>query len=274
MMVDRRLVAVFVILVLSYGVIARAEIYNVQFRPRAVSAAGEDYTARATCKGLWFITSTRTDDHCDAAGQNGEDTLTENGDPTSSSTVPTGASGNSVDFDGTGDYFTLADDTAFESNAFTVCAWIHSDNTAGGWVMEKHDGTNGWTFALADGNRKVSASVRDKTEQSDDPAFSASVYFHFCARYSHASDVLEVYVDGVEACSTPCVAAADRATSSTVALGLGADAAGGFSIDALMYEVAYFAEELAATEICEICRKGIDGTVADRPSDCNTCTLP
>ena len=244
-------------------------------------APGTDYTADVNCLGAWFIDSTNADDIQDQCGANDLGATESQGTPTVSTTVPANspAGYRSIDLDAAGDYYTRADDAEFDADPFTACVWGQQGNTNSTrtWFTNlATPGEPGWEIRIV--SDEVRGVVQGSFEQSTGDILTDSTWEHLCFTYNDASgDNITIYNNGVEVCAFGCTSQTGLDTNG-VGLGWGAETDGGKPCgdtgSCFIHEAAYFDRELAANEICEICRRGLRGDVTDRTTTCGSCTLP
>jgi len=140
------------------------------------AAAATDYTADANCQAAWLF----EDDATDSSGEG--NTLTLNGDPAYSATVPAAYSSKSMYFDGTGDYASIADAALSASfcgkngvtcEDITVVFWLKADTLqANRQVMGK---ATCWEFDLT-WDENLHIEYFDGTDSSN-PQLTATIGF-------------------------------------------------------------------------------------------------
>ena len=178
-MIKKRLLIILSILLIATSVFA----WTVQDAHKAViarmnvaAAAATDYTADANCQAAWLFEDVATD----SSGEG--NTLTLNGDPAYSETVPAAYSSKSMYFDGTGDYASIADAALSASfcgkngvtcEDITVVFWLKADTLqANRQVMGK---ATCWEFDLT-WDENLHIEYFDGTDSSN-PQLTATIGF-------------------------------------------------------------------------------------------------
>jgi hypothetical protein len=237
--------------------------YNVPFSP---PSGGTDFTADAgtgqDCVGAWLIFDDDTQatsalDRCTAATQNNTDDLAWQGSNWGVATAPDGTADN---FDAVEivanvtEYFTIADDAAFEVGNFTVGCWSNPDANATP-VISKGDVSN-WEILHNAG--QIRMEVRNNVERSPAGTVNLNVWHHLVLRHSTSTNTVEVFVDGVADCDGACQGSGGAPDQNAEALYVGGDS-DGLDYDGTLMECFYFDAALTDTEIAEIFLCGLRG---------------
>lgn len=160
-------------------------------------------------------------------GSTGNHSITANGDVTQGTFSPFSPNGFSMFFDGVDDYFTVADAAALRAGTgdFTVEAWITPYSKTGAnfnWIFGKTTGTNGFAFGINTSNKwQYNDTGSAFITSTDTVDYGERVHFALC----RASGTTRMFINGTQTGSSY---ADSKNWSSTVAVGVGRDAAGTF----------------------------------------------
>lgn len=211
----------------------------IDSQARAWTRAISMHQALPMLRGFWPMSAVTGAGN--AYDQSGGLTLTYNGNPTFnySALVPY------LDFDGTGDYLSRADEAALdilgsESYAasaiqgLTMGCWVYFDNTARAeYYMAKWGGSGQRSYLLdvsgADAlTFNVTSDGSTVTTVTSATARTASTWRHMVGRFDPSTE-LAIFTNGVKASNTTSIPAA--IFNSTAAFGIGGDGAGGNLLD-------------------------------------------
>jgi len=176
--------------------------------------------------------------------------LTDNG------TVPTLGGyieGAGASFDGSADFFSTADNTAFDfsGGTFSISAWIKADTVAGTDVIyqQSTDANNHFDFQLEAGilNLSVTSASSEVVNVVGTTTLVVGVWYHVAVTENGNAWLL--YLDGVDD-TTSGGTDTERAANYTGDVRIGTDNAGANDFDGLMADVAVWkGTALTATEV-------------------------
>jgi hypothetical protein len=259
---------------------------------------GFDYSTLDTCKGCWgrftdSAVASAEDDHCDAAGQDGEDPLTwQAAVVADAGDVPTGSPAGSDS--------TLHDGTVNSIGAGAETGWTHDDLSVGGWwkpaaaadqmLIRRGAGVGDegdWSLrciAASDLVARVSGTENDAGGAG--PACPATTWSFLGFTYDGAtgSDNIETYSSQSAGTATllDCNGAGSGACQSDLvgphagaeAIGLHSNAATNLRFTGNTYEQFLCEQVFTEEQWCEICRCGFYAdNASDRKAACNGCSL-
>jgi hypothetical protein len=144
-------------------------------------------------------------------GTNGSTTITDNSPSPKTvtvfgdakiSTAQSKFGGSSIAFDGTGDYLQIANNSAFnfETNSFTVEAWVYFNNVSGQQCLftNYQNSTNGWALQLA-GSAAINANLSgDGFDILGSTAISANTWYHIALSGTSASPGIKLFINGIQ----------------------------------------------------------------------------
>jgi len=236
-----------------------------------ISNSATDYTQDANCQGAWYMNNNGGNETDRSV--NGETLTQDSGTIPTSSTVPSGYSGTSRDFE-RGDtealYHADGGSTDISGSNMSAFAWIkfEADPSADAYIMDKygapgtnqytmrHDSTqNGIEVALSsDGT--ASTSAFGATNLADD-----TDWHH--VGYVYDGSTITIYVDGAvdtNGANNPKTYSSGifNGSNAFVLGNSGLAASDGF--DGLIDEAIIFDRALTAQEVAYIYNNGIDGS--------------
>jgi hypothetical protein len=172
-----------------------------------------------------------------------------------------------LDFDGTGDFITIADDNSIDfTTALTISTWVQSTSGGSyGWIVDKKNG-GGECFKLdisaAEGGR-----IRTRWWHSGDGSYKEvedstanyndSTWHHIVATFE-ASTAIKIYVDGVQTVSNTSSIPSSLDTSSD-SLFIGSFIGSNYYFDGLIAQVGVYNKTLSASEVLSRYNLGVDG---------------
>ncbi|MEK7164079.1 MAG: LamG domain-containing protein, partial [Patescibacteria group bacterium] len=220
--------------------------------------------------GLWHFNSDNANEQTlyDSSGNTndltrGASTSSASSDPLWSTSGQVGhTTYNTLEFDGSDDYLTRADDADFDFAAadnFTVEAWVKHDNTtsAAKYILTKADATTGGYKLYMDASGDLCFDIDDDTVWTpDDTACTSAIDYddnawHHVAGVKYGTTAIKLYVDGKEV-ATDTAIAATATLANTNALYIGVDRDGtsnewdGLIDEVAISRVARSPEEIAA----------------------------
>lgn len=124
-----------------------------------------------------------------------------------------GKVGNALDFDGTDDYVSYANDIPFAYDVFTIAGWFYVRGTGGGddefpvFMQRDFDTGNGQStvgIVVRNSNKKVHTQIRDDVDAVIQCIGSTTIvwnnWYHFTV--VKTSSNMKLYINGVQDCST------------------------------------------------------------------------
>jgi hypothetical protein len=213
-------------------------------------AMGPATSAGAPANGLvgyWTLDDTaNTTTAIDSSGSGLNGTMTS---MTGAANTATGKVATALNFDGSSDYITVADNNALDLTQYTLTAWVKSDAGPNGSIMKIVDKENNYSMNWSHFNGGP------KCEHNDGGGFDTTAgaathpatgtwYFIVCT-YDGAN--IKTYLDGTLVSS---VASGTPVTSSTV-LAIGSYYSGNYKFDGLIDDVRIYNRPLSATEISD-----------------------
>jgi len=233
------------------------------------ASGGTDFTALDSCKGAWLLYSDDVQtgaeaDRCAGAGQGGSNPLTTTGSPTFTGiSGPSGTAGlqDAVSLSGAGQYFNLADNSAFDSVDYSLGCWVKQDAESGRIVMRKGLSTT-VTMGIYTSVSAIRGHNKSSTDEEQSPTLTntPTIWSLFSMRVdTGAASTVEIFKNGVDVCTPPCRATTARA-DDTGSIGILADRVGGFPWNGDAMECHYFDPPLTDAQLCEVTLCGLDGT--------------
>ncbi len=192
-------------------------------------------------KGYWRLGET-SGNFVDSSGRN--HTGTAVGGITYSQT---GKIGNGITLNGTTGYFTVADDSDFDTgDVFTLEAWVKFAGTPGATMVLFEKGTGSYRFEI-DTDRKpslwalgVGNITKSTTAVPDDGGF------HHVVAVKNGSSSAKIYLDSVDVSGT---VTNQTITNTATAIGIGAGSAGGLPFGGSLDEVAIYPTALTSVQV-------------------------
>jgi hypothetical protein len=168
-------------------------------------------------------------------------------------------------FDGTGDYITVANESAFDfdrGNAFSVSAWVRWNVAADGGGLRRivnkqqnFGNQQGFDIRMDTGNRAIGFVLSDTTgaaisRGSGVNTLSFSVWHHVAYTYdgSSSSAGMKVYVDGVDVSGASSGTISNPILNDTAML-IGDQTTGGSSVWGDMDDVRVYNVELTSGQV-------------------------
>lgn len=182
---------------------------------------------------------------------------------TNSPTWTTGQIGNAVDFDGTDDYITVADNDIFDvvnSANFTLAGWFNRDTfTTDDTITAKSNGQTaadtGYNAYIDDSTDKLTFVANDGTDQyklESTSTFTATGWHHYALVWDESgASQTKMYIDGVaESVTATGTFANVNSLANAVAFRVGAESDAGNPFDGKLDEIrlyrrAFFPDEVA-----------------------------
>ena len=162
-----------------------------------------------------------------------------------------GQIGQAVEFDGTNDYATVADNDSLDiTDAITMAYWVRPDKTATQYPFRKTNAyelslnTSGYPFVRLNGSN----TYRIDSVLTLYPA-DGETWMHMAATYD-GSDV-RLYVNGTEVPESPVAGPTSIAVNSN-ALGIGAEGAGASKYEGALDDVRLYDRALTPAEIADL----------------------
>ena len=230
-------------------------------------AAATDYTAYASCMGAWLMTNNGGNES-DVSGEGG--TLTQSGSIPTSSTVPSGYSGTSRDFEsGDSDFLTHADnlstDISGADQPITLTAWIKLESTGSESIIiakGAYTGTDRQYSLYVDSSNIIRCNIAT-TDSTSSAAIGATAmstdWAHVACVYNDTD--IRIYVNGsLDSNGT------DNPKSYTGGIYSGdgvfrvGSMGGSRFFDGLIDEPGVWDVALSSTDISSIYTNGIDGS--------------
>lgn len=268
----RKVLATCALVVLALAV--TAAIY-----PRRTAVGGAtDFTTDSACEGAWLIFTDGTEtaaetNRCD----NGDQDAVVQGGATFTATAPPAGSKalqDAVQFDDLNNSdFTLADGSGeadeFEVADFTFGCWgFINTNNALGVVMAKGE-TQNWQMYVQT-TPSIVGTVKGTDEGGSSTITKENSWGHFALRYDSVStDTVEIFYNGLTACSGACASQTTAPTGNTTHVIIGAQTTTSFTWDGDLMECFYLSKAIADTELAEIILCGFDGTADGDTRDSN-----
>ena len=199
----------------------------------------------ASFVGVWHMEG---DPSTSAPQQTDASTNTNNATAAGSQTgadLVTGQIGNAIDFDGSDDNYTAADNTSLDiTSSLSVSMWVNlDDNSATQGLLSKRGATdNAYGFFLASSATpamRLGSSFTDVNANASS-GIATGTWYHLAAVYSNSSSNVRFYVNG--ALLGTAVSTSDTPESNASILEIGTEAAGSF-INGRMDEVHLSAVE-------------------------------
>jgi len=236
---------------------------KVLIRKVAAAAGGTDYTADANCIFAYLMNDGSTDE-TDDSGNGITGTQTSGTIPTSS-TVPSGYSGTSRDFELTESEYLYNSSVGGLSgdSEFTVAAWIRMESTSSDVGLVHFWETSGgayfqWDFDTGTDGMELKLSTDGynvaTTAYPDTGSMSASTWYHVAVTWDGST--IRWYLNG-SADGTDSFSGSFTTGNAKLYVG---DEYSGLGFDGLIDEVILFDRELSSSEISDIYTDGIDGS--------------
>jgi len=242
-----------------------------------------DYTQDANCMGAWYMNGSANGTETDRSGNS--NTLSNNNSVGASSSVPSGYSGNSRDFESSeSDYLSRVDGGTLNisgvNQPITISAWVYRESDTGGFevIVSKYDfgNDNRQYQLLIDNNDKASfIIVPSGTSVGTGTSIGATsipiaTWTHIVGVYRDdgaggATDQIEVYVDGVldtNGASNPKTYDSGIFNGSSIfAIGVnfGSGSPSTDFFDGPIDELIVFDRSVTVDEITDIYQDGISG---------------
>ena len=233
-----------------------------------------------TTAGLWHLEETSgTTSYIKDASVNAN-----NGTPTNT-TVVNGYAGVARNFDGAGDFISVADNATLDfaaANDFTVEAWVKHNGaiaTNNDYIITKADGTTGGYKLYMDDSGDFCFAIDDDSAWTpDDSACTTGIDFddnlwHYVVGVKIGTTSVSLYVDGLNIGSVDSSIAATGTLANTASLYIGVDSDGSSnSWDGIIDEVQVKRHAELPTQIWENYKSGRDHSVAKSVSSTDLST--
>ncbi|OGY28241.1 MAG: hypothetical protein A2802_02725 [Candidatus Woykebacteria bacterium RIFCSPHIGHO2_01_FULL_43_29] len=232
-----------------------------------------------TTAGLWHLEETSgTTSYIKDASVNAN-----NGTPTNT-TVVNGYAGVARNFDGAGDFISVADNATLDfvaADNFTVEAWVKHNGTIAtnnDYIVTKADGTTGgYKLYMDDSGDFCFAIDDDSTWTPGDSACTASIDFddslwHYVVGVKTGTTQIEIFVDGLQKGSdASIVETGTLANTGSLYIGIDSDGSSN-SWDGVIDEVQVKRQAELPTQIWENYKSGRDHSVAKSVSSTDLST--
>ncbi|MFZ1626983.1 MAG: LamG domain-containing protein [Candidatus Moraniibacteriota bacterium] len=187
-----------------------------------------------------------------------------NGTLTNSPAIGEGKVGQTLDFDGTDDYVSIADNAALDfgdTADFSLSGWFNRDtfttddtiiakrngvaNTDDGYILYIDDTTDKLTFEVSE------ASGTDEYQMESTQAFTSSGWHHYTIVWDeNSASGSDIYIDGVASNATKTGTIGNLGDlSNSVALAIGAESDAGNPFAGSLDETRMYNRALSASEI-------------------------
>ncbi|KKT83795.1 MAG: LamG domain-containing protein receptor [candidate division WWE3 bacterium GW2011_GWC2_44_9] len=254
------------------GFIDEVRVYDVL---RSASDVKTDYAARGATRGVgvsfggsqineklskglvgyWKMdegvadSCSGTEDNCDSSGTGAHGVWNNN------STFAGGKYGNAVSNDGTGDYVSVADNTAHEPSSITISSWIYWTGIGDNWLISKQSAfdsyTNGYLMRADTPTNTVWCKFGNgSTVDTPTVAVATGAWYHMVCTYDNG--VARIYQNGSLIGTTTGTATGLTYTSVGDLTFGGHSGSTGLTINGKMDEVRIYNRALAASEITSL----------------------
>ena len=179
----------------------------------------------------------------------------------SNNTATLNAANYVLNLNGSDEYVSIANNSAFQPNAFTVQAWVNLDSEANGterYFVYRH---KTWYIGMNSGGTKFIGAVRDSdNNQWQDPESSTNPdpnagWYHVVLTFS--SSVTRLYINGSQEDSDNSSGYSTNSQNTVVAIGAkNNDGSITNYFDGQVDEVAFWNEALTASEITALYNSG------------------
>lgn len=198
--------------------------------------------------GHWELDETTGSSIADSSVNSNTGTWSDGSGNSVAEETTTGQVGDALDFDGTDDDISIADDASLKPANITLAAWVYADSTGGGsHIMDKQSGSTGYGIYLPSGNVSSFVSVDSAWDNTTGPALSTGTWYHIAATYDGTTHSL--YVDGALADSNTN---AGTLTHTTNSMNIGTRDGGGQRWNGIIDDVRVYDRALSASEINDI----------------------
>lgn len=286
--ITRKIIVKLTKLLIALFVVAMLPGWGALNLGSGVPAAGggggnTDFTEDANCVGAWLVADSTSEGAAEADAC-GSFTMSYVGSTFAvGSSVPAGTADGqeSASLDGTGDYFTVATDTAFEASDFTAGCWVYRDSDTASTFFGKGDVEN-WELKYLTQD-KPNFEVNNTSENGLDDPDGAGFWNFQVLRYDGSGTSADVNDDEVtmwkngteDVCNSGCPEELTSPSGNSDPVRIGANEAGGAEFTGDMMECAYFDKVLSDTELTEwmLCglRGDANGTARDAAFGNDSC---
>jgi len=167
-----------------------------------------------------------------------------------------------VDFDGTNDYITVADNDSLDvgTSDFTFSAWVNLSDASENYIFSKGDADNHYGFRL-NGNRRVSyefeVSTTNKSATDDGTQLTLGQWHHIACVFDRDGSTFR-YVDGVNTGTNDVLSGNTGSLSTSDDLNIGRKYSGHHYFDGSIASASiYIGTAKSAEEIYAIYQQGI-----------------
>lgn len=165
-----------------------------------------------------------------------------------------------IDMDGSNDYVSVASNTAFEPDAFTIQTWVNLDAEAGGttrYFVYRH---KTWYIGMTSGGATFIGAVRDNNNSNwQEPESTTNPdpdggWYHIVLTF--ASSVSRLYVNGSQENVVSSSGYATNEQTTPVSIGAKYNDGDSNNYDGQIDNVAFWNEALTANEITALYNSG------------------
>lgn len=155
---------------------------------------------------------------------------------------------NVINWDGTDDLMNVASFTSILSrlNAFTVFILFKADTAAGTLLASTIDGSNRFAIGFASGD-VIGETFNGSDFTVESTPFSDTVSGHVVTVTNSSSNVISLFLDGIQGAGTDLAA-----TANTAGTTIGARTDGGVNYGGDIAEIAVYSRELTSVEISQV----------------------